>query len=81
MTRLRTVRRVDGDRVTVEAGATWREVLAATLPHGLAPPVLPDYLDLTIGGTLAVGGVGRRDRAPRRPDRRRRRAGGRHGSG
>ncbi|WP_131742477.1 FAD-binding protein [Actinomadura roseirufa] len=40
------------------AGATWREVLAATLPHGLAPPVLTDYLDLTVGGTLSAGGVG-----------------------
>jgi cytokinin dehydrogenase len=58
MTRLHAVQRVQGDRVTVDAGATWREVLAATLPYGLAPPVLPDYLDLTIGGTLAVGGVG-----------------------
>jgi FAD/FMN-containing dehydrogenase len=33
-------------------------VLAATLPLGLAPPGLPDYLDLSVGGTLIVGGVG-----------------------
>jgi cytokinin dehydrogenase len=58
MTRLRTVHAVEGDRVVVDAGATWREVLAATLPYGLTPPVLPDYLDLTVGGTLAVGGIG-----------------------
>jgi cytokinin dehydrogenase len=42
----------------VDAGATLREVLAATLPRGLAPPGLPDYLDLSVGGTLVVGGVG-----------------------
>jgi FAD/FMN-containing dehydrogenase len=58
MTRLRTVHAVEGDRVVIDAGATWHEVLAATLPRGLVPPVLPDYLDLTVGGTLAVGGVG-----------------------
>ncbi|WUH96183.1 FAD-binding protein [Spirillospora sp. NBC_00431] len=40
------------------AGTTWREVLAATLPHGLAPPVLTDYLDVTVGGTISAGGVG-----------------------
>jgi cytokinin dehydrogenase len=60
MTRLRTVHTVEDDRVIVDAGATWREVLAATLPHGRTPPALPDYLDLSVGGTLAVGGVGAR---------------------
>jgi len=33
-------------------------VLAATLPRGLAPPVLTEYLELSVGGTLAVGGIG-----------------------
>jgi cytokinin dehydrogenase len=60
MTQLRTVHAVENDRVIVDAGATWREVLAATLPHGRTPPGLPDYLDLSVGGTLAVGGVGAR---------------------
>lgn len=55
---LRAVGEVRPDRVTVEAGATWREVLDATLPHGLTPPVLTDYLDLTVGGTLTIGGIG-----------------------
>jgi hypothetical protein len=55
---LAAVHGVHGDRVSVGAGATWREVLAATLPHGLTPPVLTDYLDLTVGGTLSAGGVG-----------------------
>ena len=57
MSRLRAIR-VENDRVVVDAGATWREVLGATLPRGLTPPVLTDYLDLSVGGTLAVGGVG-----------------------
>lgn len=58
MTALRTVHAVDDDRVVVDAGATWREVLAKTLPR--VPAGLPDYLDLSVGGTLAVGGVGAR---------------------
>jgi cytokinin dehydrogenase len=58
MRRLRTVHAIEDDRVVADAGATWREVLAATLSRGLAPPGLPDYLDLSVGGTLVVGGVG-----------------------
>lgn len=42
----------------VQAGARWRDVLAATLTTGQTPPVLTDYIDLTVGGTLSVGGVG-----------------------
>ena len=55
---LRTVHAVQPDRMVVDAGATWRDVLEASLPRGVAPPVLPGYLDLSVGGTLAVGGVG-----------------------
>jgi cytokinin dehydrogenase len=58
MARLRTVHEVRNDRIVVDAGAKWSEVLAATLPHGLTPPVLTDYLELSVGGTLAVGGIG-----------------------
>lgn len=49
---------VDGLTITVEAGASWRSVLTATLRHGLTPPVLTDYLGLSVGGTLSVGGIG-----------------------
>jgi cytokinin dehydrogenase len=58
MSTLRSVRSVESDRVVVDAGATWSDVLAATLPHGRTPPVLCDYLELSVGGTLSVGGVG-----------------------
>lgn len=44
--------------ITVQAGALWSEVLDAALAHGATPPVLTDYLHTTVGGTLAVGGVG-----------------------
>jgi cytokinin dehydrogenase len=53
-----TVHDVSRDRVVVGAGARWSTVLAATLPHGLTPPVLTDYLEMSVGGTLSVGGIG-----------------------
>ena len=49
---------VGSRQAVAAAGTSWREVLAATLPRGLTPPVLTDYLDLTVGGTLSAGGVG-----------------------
>ncbi|MFF3489133.1 FAD-binding protein [Streptomyces sp. NPDC002701] len=44
--------------VRVGAGARWSDVAKATLVHGLTPPVLTDYLELSVGGTLSVGGLG-----------------------
>jgi cytokinin dehydrogenase len=58
MSTLRSIGPVDGDQVVVEAGATWSNVLRAALAQGKTPPVLTDYLELSVGGTLIVGGVG-----------------------
>ncbi|MFV8189371.1 FAD-binding protein [Streptomyces sp. AF1B] len=44
--------------VTVGAGARWSEVAKAAIAHGLTPPVFTDYLELSVGGTLSVGGLG-----------------------
>jgi cytokinin dehydrogenase len=44
--------------VTVGAGARWSSVVQNTLAHGLTPPVFTDYLELSVGGTLSVGGLG-----------------------
>ncbi|WP_151476407.1 FAD-binding protein [Streptomyces albicerus] len=44
--------------VTVGAGAKWSDVAKASLAHGLTPPVFTDYLELSVGGTLSVGGLG-----------------------
>ena len=44
--------------VTAQAGALWYDVLTAAVDRGLTPPVFPDYLGLSVGGTLSVGGVG-----------------------
>lgn len=55
---LAAVHELGADRVVVGAGRTWRELLEVTVPAGLTPPVLTDYLDVTVGGTLSAGGVG-----------------------
>jgi FAD/FMN-containing dehydrogenase len=58
MRALASVHDVDGSCADVDAGATWRGVLDRTLPRGLTPPTLTDYQDLSVGGTLSVGGIG-----------------------
>lgn len=46
------------ESIWVGAGATWREVLRRCALVGKCPPVLTDYLGLSVGGTLSVGGFG-----------------------
>jgi len=58
MRRLARVHRIDAASVEADAGVTWRTLLDATLERGLTPPVLTDYQDLSLGGTLSVGGIG-----------------------
>jgi len=58
MSAMSAIGEIRPDRVVVEAGATWGAVLDATLAHGLTPPVLTNYLGLSIGGTIAIGGIG-----------------------
>ncbi len=53
-----TIHSIQGNRAVVDAGVTWSELVAASVAQGLTPPVLTDYLDLSIGGTLSVGGMG-----------------------
>jgi cytokinin dehydrogenase len=55
---LSEIHEVRPDGVVVGPGARWRDVIAATLPLGLTPPTLPNYLDLTVGGNIAGGGIG-----------------------
>jgi cytokinin dehydrogenase len=58
LTSLSGVYAVEADRAVVAAGTLWSTLLAATLPRGLAPPVLTDYPHTTVGGTLSTGGFG-----------------------
>ena len=58
VSQLRDIGTVEGDRVVVGAGKKWSDVLSVMLAQGMTPPVLTDYLELSVGGTLVVGGVG-----------------------
>jgi FAD/FMN-containing dehydrogenase len=58
MRAINTIHHVQPDRIVVDAGATWESVLEAALAQGLTPPVLPNYLGLSVGGSIAVGGIG-----------------------
>jgi DMATS type aromatic prenyltransferase len=49
---------IDGRTAIAGAGARWDALLRTSAAHDLAPATLTDYLGLTIGGTLSVGGIG-----------------------
>lgn len=40
-------------RAVVEPGVTFEELVRATLPHGLAPAVVPELRGITVGGAVA----------------------------
>jgi cytokinin dehydrogenase len=44
--------------IDVQAGALWGDVASTSLAQGQLPPVMPDALMLSVGGTLSVGGIG-----------------------
>ncbi|KPL81301.1 FAD-binding protein [Herpetosiphon geysericola] len=58
MSTLATVHEIGRDYVIADAGLKWHQLLDATLAQGLTPPVMTDYIELSIGGTLSVGGIG-----------------------
>lgn len=58
MSGLSTIHEINAHDAVVDSGVRWFELLQATLPLGKSPPVLTDYIDLSIGGTLSVGGIG-----------------------
>ncbi|HYP74400.1 MAG TPA: FAD-binding protein [Polyangiaceae bacterium] len=41
----------------VDGGATWKQLVNASVPLGYTPPALTGYINLSIGGTLSMGGV------------------------
>jgi cytokinin dehydrogenase len=57
MSTLAQVKMLPGKRVRADAGCSWGGVLQETLAKGLTPPVIPDYLELSVGGTLSIGGI------------------------
>jgi FAD/FMN-containing dehydrogenase len=55
---LAAIHRIDADRAVVDAGVQWLDLIQATVAEGRTPPVATDYLGLSVGGTLSVGGIG-----------------------
>lgn len=55
---LNTIHSIDAEQAEVDAGVLWSQLLLASLKRQLTPPVLTDYIELSVGGTLAVGGIG-----------------------
>jgi FAD/FMN-containing dehydrogenase len=60
VTPLSTIHGIDAPAgvADVDAGVQWAVLCDAAAAFGLAPAVLTDYLHLSIGGTLSVGGIG-----------------------
>jgi cytokinin dehydrogenase len=57
MSTLAKAKNLPGARVLADAGCGWGTVLQETLKQGLTPKVIPDYLELSVGGTLSIGGI------------------------
>ncbi|MDF2698067.1 MAG: putative cytokinin oxidase [Labilithrix sp.] len=57
-TKLMGIQFKSGGRVVVGAGVLWADVVREAFTRGLTPPILTDYLGLSVGGTLALGGIG-----------------------
>lgn len=58
MSTLATVHEISPTNALVDGGTRWLDVLTQTIPHGLTPPTLVDFLELTVGGTVSLGGIG-----------------------
>ena len=58
MSTLATVHEIEATSALVDGGTRWLDLLAQTIPQGLTPPTLVDFLELTVGGTVSLGGIG-----------------------
>jgi FAD/FMN-containing dehydrogenase len=56
--RLARIHSIGPEGADVDTGVLWKDLVAAAFEQKLRPPVLTGYTELTVGGTLAVGGVG-----------------------
>ncbi|MDA8695649.1 FAD-binding protein [Flavobacteriales bacterium] len=46
------------DHIEVEAGAGWDLVLETAMQRGRTPPIVTDWLKVSVGGTISMGGFG-----------------------
>jgi FAD/FMN-containing dehydrogenase len=49
----------ENKRITVQAGATWRDLQDALDPHNLSVKIMQTYSNFTVGGSLSVNAHGR----------------------
>lgn len=54
---LDTIHSIGTTVADVDAGVLWKTLLAETTAKGVTCPVYTGYIDLTVGGTLSVGGI------------------------
>lgn len=57
MSSLNQIHSIGPHSADVDAGATWKSLLQASVPLGLTPPALTGYTNLSIAGVLSMGGV------------------------
>ena len=50
--------KISDDFIEVEGGIAWSEVLQAAIGRGRTPPVVTDWLSVSVGGTVSMGGFG-----------------------
>jgi hypothetical protein len=55
---LRHIAWVTGNTIDAGPGALWKEVAEFTMARQMTPPVFPDSLYISVGGTLNAGGIG-----------------------
>ncbi len=55
---LNRIERIGRHSAWVQAGVLWSDLIRASIEENLVPPVFPSYLDVTVGGTVSVGGLG-----------------------
>lgn len=58
MSYLNKIHSIDNDKAVVDGGVVWIQLVEKLLEKNLTPSVLTDYLGLSVGGTLSVGGIG-----------------------
>lgn len=58
MNGLNQIHSISAGKADVDAGVIWSDLLRGALAGGQTPPVLTDYIELSVGGTLSVGGIG-----------------------
>lgn len=60
MSTLNTIHSISATEADVDAGVTWFQLIGATTAsvHKATPPTITDYVHLSVGGTLSVGGIG-----------------------